>query len=146
MNEVSDDFLAGTAFASNENRNIRGSNALDRADNVLHRGTLENRRSATGHRGERLAKRAGLFGELLVFKRAFDREKERFMVERLFLEIVSAKLRRHDGRVDCGEAGQNNYFGGRERFFDLRQEVEAFGIGKFQIQKNYIGSRCAETF
>ena len=79
MDEVGDDFLAGAAFAGDEDGKVAGGDFFDGADNGLHGQALENGGGAAAHGGEGLAEGAGFLVEALVFQGALDGEEEGFV-------------------------------------------------------------------
>ena len=72
VDQIGDDFLAGAAFAGDQNGHVAGRHAFDGAHDGLQGGALENRGRAAAHGGERPAERIVLLLLLAVFDRAVN--------------------------------------------------------------------------
>src|ERR1035441_3303021 len=88
MDEVGDDFLAGAAFAGDEQGNVALGDALDGVDHLLHGRAAENRRSRAAHGLQRVAEGDVFLALPFALDGAFHVGEQLFVFKRLGKEIL----------------------------------------------------------
>lgn len=129
-----DEFLAGAAFAEDEDGGVGIGDAFDHAEDVLHA------LAGADDLGEAVflaefATEEGIFVDGLgVGEGALDGEAEFFEFERFFEVIVGAELHGLDGAFDGTEAGDHDDDGGGGEGAGLADDLEAMRAGLVEVE------------
>ena len=137
MDEVGDDFLAGTAFAGEENGHIAGRDAFDGAHDCPHRLALEQRRAAAAHGRKRPQQRVVLEFPLAVLDGAGNRHQQRLGSERFLDKMKGTALGRFHGGIKRRPTGKHNDLRVRPVFLNLRQQIQSTGIRQFEVEQDH---------
>ena len=146
MNQVGDDFLAGAAFAGDEDGHILRGDAFDGADDVLHFRAAEDGRGVAAHRFERAPESSILLVLLFPVERAFYIGQQLFRLERFGKKSIGAEaagFHRHRHRPFARE---HDHLGIGPSLLDERQKLDSVGIPKFHIEHHDVGLRFPEGF
>jgi hypothetical protein len=144
MNQIRDDFLTGAALTGDQDSNVAGCDALDRAHDITHRRALEHGRSGAADSFNRAAEYARFFVLAFVLDGVLDVGKELLGVElRAFAEEIERPQLRcfngpGDGFILVRSAGKDDDLGFAPALLELRQEFKPVGVGQFHIQQDQV--------
>ena len=144
MDRPGDDFLAGAAFAADQDGGVAAGDHLDFLADLIHGGAVADqraRRTDFGHAAVGLIFQA----KAAVFERAIDEQFDLVAVERLLNVIVRAQLHRLDGVGDGGECGHQNDGHVRAKALGLGEQFQAGHFRHPQIGDEKIEAGGAET-
>ena len=134
MQRPRDEFLAGAAFAKDQDGAVGVGDLFDQFEDLVHF------RRGADDLVELILLAKLLFEEdvfrdgFVVLQRAFDAEFEVVQLERLFEIIVRALFHRGDGGLDRAERGDDDDGGWRVEGAGLLQNLQAAAAGFVEVQ------------
>src|SRR5208337_2243598 len=138
MDRAGAEFLAGAAFAGNQNGGVGGANRLDSFKDANHRGALSHNFLRTNHGSNGFAQAHVLLFGTFVREGVVDAVSDVVRVKGLGDIIVGAILEGCDGRLHTGVAGDDDH----EHFgVDLAHaalELDAIGAGHLDVDEGQV--------
>jgi hypothetical protein len=153
MDRAGAEFLAGAAFAGNQNGGVRRANRLDGFKNADHRGALSDNFLGANHGSNGFAQADVLLFRTLVGKGVVDTMSDIVRVKGLGDIIVGAILEGRDGGFHAGVAGHDDHEHFGVDLVHAALQLDAIRAGHLDIDerqvkalRGHLGERVLGTF
>ncbi len=133
MDGAGEEFLAGAAFAQQEDGRIRRRNALDLLAGFLHRWVLAHDAREAVARRVLLAQEQVFPEQFVLPRRALDEQLQMVQVHRLLDEVECAFLHRRHGFFHRAVGGDQEHGDGRVGLLSGAEDFDSGAAGQLQV-------------